>query len=72
MLEGHAPDGTIYNIEFPAGTRINDAGEVDIGFDTIPLGQDISLGGGYSERPELAESLPEPCRRDVTFMVYSS
>ncbi|WP_434995152.1 hypothetical protein [Arthrobacter sp. Ld5] len=71
-LQGHARDGTIYNIEFPAGPHMNDVGEVDIGFDTIPLGEDISLGGGYSERSELTESLPKACREDVTFMVYSS
>ncbi|MHA7279882.1 hypothetical protein ACX80H_09035 [Arthrobacter sp. MDT2-2] len=71
-LLAHASDGTIYNIEFPAGTHFNDAGELDIGFDTIPLGQQVSLGGGYSEAPELTEALPGSCTTGATFMVYTS
>ncbi len=71
-LLAHASDGTIYNIQFPAGTHFNDAGELDMGFDTVPLGQQVSLGGGYSEEPGITESLPSSCRTGVTFMVYTS
>ena len=71
-LQGHAPDGKIFNIEFPAGTHFNEAGAIDMGFATVTLGDEISLGGGYSEDAELTESLPESCRTGTTFRVYSA
>ncbi|WP_323959376.1 hypothetical protein GC088_12690 [Arthrobacter sp. JZ12] len=71
-LQGHALDGKVFNIEFPAGTHFNEAGALDMGFATVTIGDEISLGGGYSERPELTESLPESCRTGTTFRVYSA
>ncbi|MBM7780553.1 hypothetical protein [Arthrobacter tumbae] len=71
-LQGHASDGTILNIEFPAGTHFNEAGAIDMGFATVTLGDEVSLGGGYSQDSELTESLPESCRTDTTFRVYSA
>lgn len=71
-LQGRTPDGRIFNIEFPAGTHLNEAGDIDLGFATVPLGDEVSLGGGYSEDPELTKSLPQSCRTDTTFRVYSA
>ena len=71
-LQGRAPNGRIFNIEFPAGTHVNEVGDIDLGFATVPLGDEVSLGGGYSEEPELTKTLPQPCRTGTTFRVYSA
>jgi hypothetical protein len=71
-LRGKAADGTILNVEFPAGTHFNDTGEIDMGFATVAVGEEVLLGGGYSEDPTLASSLPEACRTGHTFRCYSA
>ncbi|MUK02226.1 hypothetical protein GM708_09995 [Vibrio cholerae] len=73
---GEATDGTIMNLEFPADTTISsdDPDVVVMSFGELRIGDNVSLGGGGGGPPAFEralDQLPETCRFEQVFSIYT-